>query len=94
MSTSFAIEPRIASVTALPGHRLSVSFRDGSARLYDFTPHLSRDVFSLLKNAAFFSAVQIDTSGYALVWNDDMDIAASELWLNGQPVNTSIEQEF
>lgn len=86
MSTTTASFPKIASVAALPGYRLRVNFRNGDVRVYDFAVHLERDEFRLLNMEAFFNAVRVDASGYGLIWNDEMDIAASELWLNGEPV--------
>jgi hypothetical protein len=43
-------------------------------------------MFLLLKNSAFFKSVQVDTGGYAVVWNEDIDISEYELWCNGQPL--------
>jgi hypothetical protein len=86
MSATVINYPKIASAAALPGHQLEVRFRNGDVRRYDFRQHLSLPMFRLLQDEAFFKAVQVDTTGYGLVWNDDMDIAASELWLNGQPI--------
>ena len=86
MSAHFATYPKIVDAVALQGHRLRVHFDNGEARLYDFRPHLERDMFQLLRNEIFFRALRVDAGGYGLSWNDDMDIAASELWLNGTPV--------
>lgn len=79
--------PRITEAQALPGHQLRVRFDNGDIRDYDFRPHLALDMFHLLQNEVFFRAVKVDVGGFGLSWNDDMDIAASELWLNGQPVD-------
>jgi hypothetical protein len=84
-STSFTHHPKILEVAALPGHQLLVTFDDGHSRQYDFTRHLDLDMFHLLRSEPFFRAVRVDAGGYGLSWNDDMDIAASELWLNGTP---------
>ena len=86
MNDTFSSYPKIASAVALSGHQLRVQFRNGDLRQYDFSPHLSREEFRLLNTEAFFKAVQVDMSGNGLSWNDSMDIAASELWLNGQPI--------
>lgn len=87
MSTeSYTPYPRITEATALPGHQLRVRFNNGETRCYDFRPHLALDAFHLLRNEAFFRAVRVDAGGFGLSWNDDMDIAASELWINGRSV--------
>jgi Protein of unknown function (DUF2442) len=78
--------PKAKEVAALPGHQLRVSFDNGETRLYDFSLHLHLDMFQLLKNDSLFRTVHVDAGGYGVSWTDDMDIAASELWLNGVPV--------
>jgi hypothetical protein len=40
-------------------------------------------MFYPLKNPAFFRNFIIDSGGYALVWNEDIDISEYELWQNG-----------
>lgn len=84
---TYTFYPRITEAATLPGHQLRVRFDNGETRDYDFRPHLSLDMFQLLQSEAFFRAVKVDVGGFGLSWNDDMDIAASELWLNGQPVD-------
>jgi hypothetical protein len=78
--------PKAKEVAALPGHQLRVRFDNGETRLYDFSAHLNLEMFHLLKNEALFRAVHVDAGGYGISWTDDMDIAASELWLNGTPL--------
>lgn len=85
---SYSLYPRITQALALPGHHLRVRFDNDETRDYDFHPHLGLDMFHLLKSEAFFRAVRVDPGGYGLSWNDDMDIAASEIWLSGQPVES------
>ncbi|QTA83301.1 DUF2442 [Desulfonema limicola] len=43
-------------------------------------------MFSALKNPAFFKNVQIEPGGYALIWNQDIDISEYEIWKNGTPI--------
>lgn len=37
-----------------------------------------------------FRNVRVDSRGYGIVWNDDLDLSESELWLNGvdEPAET------
>lgn len=79
--------PRVTEVVALPHYQLRVCFDNGDLRLYDFHPKLSLPAFQLLKNEAFFRSVQVDSGGFGIVWSDDIDIAESELWLNGTPLS-------
>ncbi len=85
MST-YPTYPRVESVEALANHHLLVTFRNNAKRLYDFKPRLEEEPFQLLRNEAFFRSVKADPHGYGIVWNDDLDLAESELWLNGKPV--------
>ncbi|MFM2343883.1 MAG: hypothetical protein RLZZ210_491, partial [Pseudomonadota bacterium] len=42
------------------------------------------DMFKPLQdNYAFFKQVKVDETGYAVVWNDEIDISEYELWENG-----------
>ena len=78
--------PKVKSVQAIDGHILLVEFDNQQKRHYDVTPLLAKAMFSPLKNAALFKSVKVDTGGYAVVWNEDIDISEYELWRNGQPV--------
>jgi hypothetical protein len=42
-------------------------------------------MFAPLENRAFFKNVQIETGGYAVSWNEDIDISEYELWVNSKP---------
>lgn len=77
------IYPRVASVEPLAGKRLAVTFVNGTRKIYDCTPLLTEEVFAPLKNEAFFRCVKADPHGYAVVWTDEIDLAESELWING-----------
>ena len=81
--------PSLTSVKALPDYHLLCAFDNGDVRRYDFRRHLGLPMFQLLNEPAFFRAVQTDPHGLGAVWNDNMDIAASELWLNGEAVEES-----
>jgi hypothetical protein len=84
--------PRLLSVSALPEHHLLCRFDNGDIRHYDFRRHLDLDMFQLIRDPAYFRAVQVDPHGLGAVWNDAMDIAASELWLNGLPIEETSDQ--
>jgi hypothetical protein len=80
--------PRIASVEALSGFQLRVAFVNGQTRLYDFTTKSGLPATELLRDEALFKTAHVDIGGYGVIWNDEIDIAESELWLNGQPVES------
>lgn len=76
--------PRVESVAPLEGKRLRVTFENGVTKVYDCTPHLSCEPFRPLADEAMFQCVKADLHGYGVVWNDDIDLAESELWENGR----------
>jgi hypothetical protein len=65
-----------------------MAFVNGQTRLYDFTTKSGLPATELLRDEALFKTAHVDVGGYGIVWNDDLDIAESELWLNGQPVES------
>lgn len=79
--------PSIKSAKALDEHTILVEFSNNVLKKYDITPLLGKDVFKPLKNPAFFKNFRVDTGGYGLVWNDDIDISEYELWINGIPTS-------
>ena len=78
--------PKIYSVKTIDNHTLLVEFDNCEKRKYDITPLLESEVFFPLKNPAFFKNAQIEQTGYAVFWNEDIDISEYELWVHGKPV--------
>jgi len=78
--------PTIKSVSIIDEYTLLVSFSNNEKRRYDISPLLNMKMFSALKNQAFFKNVRIDTGGYALIWDEDIDISEYEIWINGKPL--------
>lgn len=76
---------KIRRVDAVDKYRLKVEFADDVIKEYDMKPLLdSAAGFSLLKeNHELFYDVQVDTGGYGVIWNDDLDISCDELWEKG-----------
>jgi len=78
--------PKIQTVIATENYQLLVEFENHEKRQYDVTPLLKNEMFADLKNFAFFKNVKIEQGGYAVSWNDDIDISEYELWCNGSSV--------
>lgn len=79
--------PKINSAKAIDGHTLLIEFENSSKKLYDIHPLLEKQMFYPLTNFAFFKNVQVDTGGYAVFWNEDIDLSECELWTKGQTVD-------
>lgn len=84
---------KIKSVQALPDYTLLVFFAEGTQRAYDLKPLFSRfPIFQDLQNIkGLYEQVHVDSGGYGISWNDDLDLACDELWTNGIPYSTPFD---
>ena len=84
---------KVKNVNALPEYRLSVHFSEGVTKIYDVKPLFDRiPAFKeFLNEPDLFSKVHVDTGGYGIVWNDDLDLACDELFANGIRVETPFD---
>lgn len=78
--------PGVVAVRPLERKQLDIHFRDGSRKAYDGSPLLVEDAFAPLAVESLFRQVRVEPHGYAVSWDDDIDLAGSELWLNGKTV--------
>jgi len=76
--------PKIKSIEVLNNYLLRAVFTTGDIRIYDCKPLFNKDDFKSLKNETYFRTVKVDAGGYGISWNDEIDLAESELWINGQ----------
>jgi hypothetical protein len=82
--TSAATYPRIKRVIPQYGKTLLIEFANGVIKVYDCKPLLQSDVFRPLQDEALFRCAHADAYGYGVRWTDEIDLAESELWINGQ----------
>ncbi len=82
--TTATVYPKIRSVKTRPGKILLVTFENGDKKMYDCTPLLRTDAFRPLQDDAIFRCAHADSHGYGVIWNDAIDLAESEIWINGQ----------
>ncbi|OGU56807.1 MAG: hypothetical protein A2X64_07510 [Ignavibacteria bacterium GWF2_33_9] len=75
--------PKILSAEYYRDLILKISFSDNSIKYYNFEILTSKEVFKKLTNLNYFKNFSIYSGGYGLVWDEDTDIAESELWQNG-----------
>jgi len=75
---------RIKNVKPLSDMVLYIEFFDGSIKHYDVKPLLNKwETFKDLTQNDLFKLVKIDTGGYAVIWNDYIDLSCNELYNNG-----------
>jgi hypothetical protein len=82
--TTQAPYPRVTSVKPLTCKRLQVIFAGGKIKIYDCRGLIDNEAFRPLASEAVFRNVHVDPFGYGIMWNDEIDLAESELWLNGK----------
>jgi hypothetical protein len=75
--------PKIASATAIDDRTLLIEFTNQEVKQYDIRKLAEIPMFAPLQNPAFFRNFKVEPGGYAIVWNDDIDISEYELWKNG-----------
>ena len=76
--------PKIVSARPVDDHTLVVEFDNNERKKYDIFPLLSKSMFEPLKNPVLFRSFKIEKGGYAIVWNEDIDVSEYELWRHGQ----------
>ncbi len=59
-------------------YTLHLTFADGAEKVYDARPLLEKNIYSQLKNLAFFLCAKVECG--TVVWNDDIDIAPEHLY--------------
>jgi len=77
--------PKIKNVKPLKEKKLLVTFENNDKKIYDCSSLLEDDAFNPLLNNTIFNSVKVDKHGYGIIWNDDIDLSESEIWLNGSP---------
>lgn len=78
--------PKIKSASAINNHTLLIEFENNQKKKYNVAPLLSREMFSPLKDPVLFKTIQVEQGGYAVAWNNKIDISEYELWCHGEPV--------
>lgn len=76
--------PKIRRVEPKPAKTLLVEFDNGVSKVYDCKPLLKSEVFRPLENEALFRKAHADSHGYGVIWTDEIDLAESEVWINGE----------
>lgn len=75
--------PQIHKARAIDDTTLVIKFTNGEIKKYDIRHILEVPMFSPLRQPAFFKNFKVEPGGYAIVWNEEIDISEYELWKNG-----------
>ena len=84
---------KIKCITPLLDFILNVQFSEGVTKHYDMKPLFDKyPMFTPLRaHPELYFSASVDTGGYGVVWNDDIDIACDELFLNGETISTPFD---
>ena len=76
---------KVKSVKALSLLQLLVHFQNGEIKQYDVAPLLNEwEHFKDLETViGLFEQVKVDSGGYGISWNDELDLSCNELYNNG-----------
>ena len=85
---------KITSVAPMQDLALLVHFAGGQAKTYSVKPLTDQiPAFRSLKEIpGLFEQVRVEPGGYAVSWNDDLDLDGEEIWVNGQPIQTPFDR--
>ena len=73
--------PKIKKVEPLNNLILIITFSNGKSKKYDCHILIKKNQnFQKLNNPGFFKNVHIDSGGYGLSWDDELDVSENELW--------------
>jgi hypothetical protein len=79
--------PKVIEVKVLSPLKLELSFDNGELRLYDVSQLILKPPFDELANFNLFKQVKVDHHGYGIYWDDNLDLAESELFENSTLVD-------
>ena len=84
---------KIRYLTPKDNYKLIVEFINGVTKEYDMKKIMEKfPVFNLLlKDKELYYNAYVDTGGYGVVWNEDIDISCNELWTNGKVLKTKFD---
>ena len=74
----------VKNVQAREDYTLCLTFADGSEKVYDARPLLSKAIYSPLNSIPFFLSARAEYG--TVVWSDDIDISPEHLYECSLPV--------
>lgn len=84
--------PKVKSVIPSDNLHIIVTFDNDVIKKYDVSQLLSQfPDYEVLRSNDIFNLVHVDCGGYAVAWNDELDISECELWDNSEDYHTPFE---
>ena len=75
--------PLINKAKAIDDTTLVIEFDNREIKKYDIRKLLRYPMFTPLQKPEFFRNFKVEPGGYAIVWNENIDVSEYELWKNG-----------
>jgi hypothetical protein len=85
------LPPKILQVIPLKDYMLYVIFSNDEVRYYNVAQLFNKPHFQALQNVYLFKQVNIDQTGRAVIWNDELDLSEYEIYEHG---TASLNNEF
>ena len=82
--------PKILKVQVLNKTNLLVEFDNNEQKIYSINHLLNNPIFAPLKDFNLFKNVQIEAGGYAISWNNEIDLSEYELYTIAFPINEAV----
>ena len=76
--------PRPTAVAAAVDYTLRITFNNGETRLFNAAPYLAYPAFEPLKAISLFMQARVTHN--TVVWNEEVDMAPENLYLESTPV--------
>lgn len=72
---------KIKNVKAMDNLILKITFENEEVRYYDVKRLISEHKeFEILNDISLFNLVKVDSGGYGISWNDELDISCNTLY--------------
>ena len=87
--------PTVISAEYEGGHRIRISFSEGTVKTLDFRQWLRGPIFEPLKDPGFFSQVRVDHEAGTIVWPNgaDLDPLVLHSKVTGKPITFDVPSQ-
>jgi hypothetical protein len=79
---------KVIAVTANNDYSLSLTFNDGSVKLFDIKPYLDYEIFRELRDLNYFRQTRVEFG--TVVWPHGQDLSPETLYIEGTSVAESV----
>lgn len=84
------VEYPIRTLTLVKDYEVIAHFKNGDVKRYDFRKIIDQlaPLRILAEDYELFRKIHLSAGGYSIIWNDDLDLEAEELWYDGEDVDS------